>query len=77
VPCRVVSWLRLRLCDDHCGCALELRGSACARGCARACARGRALRLRVCDGVSVDARLRPLSCAPRLAAPVVAVNHEA
>ena len=59
------------------GCALELRGSACARGCAR----GRTLWLRVLPWplpaaeracVPVAARLLPLSCAPRLAAPVVA-----
>jgi len=41
-PHVAVSWLRLRLCDNHCtcDCTLELRGSACARG--------RALWLRVC-----------------------------
>ena len=59
------------------GCALELRGSACSRGCAR----GRAMWLRVRPWprpaaaracVPVAARLLPLSCVPRLAAPVVA-----
>ena len=70
-----VSWMRLRLCDNHCacGCSLELRGSdlACACGCARGCVRGPhpvAARARV----PVAARLLPLSCVPRLAAPVVA-----